>query len=145
MINFYHRAIAPFALIPFDLIALIARIGAGAVFFRSGLLKLNGWENAVFLFENEYTLPDLPFFTPQITAAITMAAELALPVLLFVGLLTRFAALGLLVMTLVIQIFVYPNAFDTHGTWAVAFLFLMKYGAGHVSLDYLLFRDKPAA
>lgn len=145
MTSLYRRAIAPFSAIPFDLIALLARICVGAVFLRSGLLKLKSWENAVFLFENEYTLPDLPFFTPQITAAITTAAELALPVLLFVGFLTRFAALGLLVMTLVIQIFVYPNAFDTHGTWAVAFLFLMKYGAGHISLDHLLFGDKPNA
>ena len=138
MINFYQRAIAPFALIPFDLIALIARIGAGAVFFRSGLLKLNGWENAVFLFENEYTLPDLPFFTPQITAAITMAAELALPVLLFAGLLTRFAALGLLVMTLVIQIFVYPDAWATHLSWAGLLLPLIALGGGKLSLDRAL-------
>jgi putative oxidoreductase len=145
MISLYQRAIAPFAAIPLDLIALIARICVGAVFFRSGLLKLKSFENAVFLFESEYPLPDLPFFTPQITASITMAAELALPVLLFAGFLTRFAALGLLIMTLVIQIFVYPNAFDTHGTWAVGLLFLMKYGAGYVSVDYLLFRDKPVA
>jgi putative oxidoreductase len=145
MISLYQRAIAPFSRIPIDLIALLARICVGAVFFRSGMLKLNGWENAVALFETEYTLPDLPFFTPQITAALTTAAELGLPVLLFAGFLTRFAALGLLIMTLVIQIFVYPNAFDTHGTWAVAFLFLMKYGAGHVSVDYLLFGDKPTA
>jgi putative oxidoreductase len=145
MLNLYQRAVASFALIPFDLIALLARICVGAVFLRSGLLKLNGWENAVFLFENEYTLPDLPVFTPQITAAIVTAAEVTLPMLLFAGLLTRFAALGLLIMTLVIQIFVYPNAFDTHGTWAVAFLFLMKYGAGRFSLDHLVFGDKPAA
>lgn len=145
MIDLYRRAIAPLSRIPFDLIALLARICVGAVFLRSGLLKLNSWENAVFLFENEYTLPEVPIITPQITATIVTAAELALPVLLFAGFLTRFGALGLLIMTLVIQIFVYPKAFDTHGTWAVAFLFLMKYGAGRFSLDHLLFGDKPAA
>jgi hypothetical protein len=53
-----------------------------------------------------------------------------------------FAALALLIMTLTIQIFVYPNAFDTHGTWAVCLPFLMKYGAGHFSLDYLLLGDR---
>lgn len=143
--SLYNRASALFSQIPSDVIALIARICIGAVFMRSGLLKLNGWENAVFLFENEYTLPDLPVITPEITAYLTTAAELALPTLLFLGLLTRFAALGLLIMTLVIQIFVYPNAFDTHGVWAVALLILMKYGAGRFSLDYLLFRDKLAA
>jgi hypothetical protein len=52
--------------------------------------------------------------------------------------LTHFAALGFLIVTLVTQIFVYPNAFDTHGTWVVAFLLLMKYGAGRLSLDYPL-------
>jgi putative oxidoreductase len=59
---------------------------------------------------------------------------------LFAGLFTRFAALGMLIMTLVIQIFVYPNAFDTHGVWAVCLLFLMKYGAGPLSLDHLVAR-----
>jgi putative oxidoreductase len=144
MTSLYNRGASLFTLIPSEVIALIASICIGAGFMRSGLLKLNGWENAVFLFENEYKLPDLPVMTPEITAYLTTAAELALPALLFAGLLTRFAALGLLIMTLVIQIFVYPNAFDTHGVWAIALLFLMKYGAGRFSLDNLLFRDRGA-
>jgi putative oxidoreductase len=93
MTSLYNRGAALFTLIPSEVIALIASICIGAVFMRSGLLKLNGWENAVFLFENEYTLPDLPVMTPEITAYLTTAAELALPALLFAGLLTRFAAL----------------------------------------------------
>ncbi len=133
-----------FMRLPVDLISLLARICVGAVFFRSGLLKLDGWDagKTLMLFEYEY---QLPLISPQIAAYMATAAELVLPVLLFAGFLTRFAAFGLLIMTLVIQIFVYPNAFDTHGAWAVAFLFLMKYGAGYVSLDYLLFQDKPQA
>ncbi len=59
---------------------------------------------------------------------------------LWSGLLTRFAATMLLGMTLVIEIFVYPNAFDTHGVWAVTLMYLMKYGAGRFSLDHLLIR-----
>ena len=144
MKNLYFRIADAFWRIPLDLIILLARICVGTVFLRSGLLKVKGWTagTTLALFESEYPLPVIP---PETAAYLATAAELSLPILLFAGLLTRFAALGLLIMTLVIQIFVYPNAFDTHGTWAVAFLLLMKYGAGRLSLDYLLFGDKPVA
>jgi putative oxidoreductase len=140
MRTLYFRIAGWFERIPADLLALLARICVGTVFLRSGLLKLEGWSSGttLSLFETEYPLPFLP---PNITAYLATGAELFFPFLLFAGLLTRFAAFALLLMTLVIQIFVYPNAFDTHGTWAVAFLFLMRYGAGHVSLDYMLFGD----
>ncbi|WP_280173510.1 DoxX family protein [Hyphomicrobium sp. CS1GBMeth3] len=69
------------------------------------------------------------------------ATELTMPLLLWSGFLTRFAATVLLLMTLVIEIFVFPNAFDTHGVWAVTLLYLMKYGAGRFSLDYALGTD----
>lgn len=128
------RATAIFERIPHDAIALIARIAAGTVFLRSGLLKVEGWAegNTLALFRDEYRLPVIP---PEVAAHLATAAELALPPLLIAGLFTRFAALALLGMTLVIQLFVYPNAFDTHGVWAVCFLYLMKYGAGTVALD----------
>ena len=142
MKSLHFRVTDLFGRIPFDLVALLARICVGTVFLRSGLLKVKGWTagTTLALFESEYPLPVIP---PEVAAHLATAAELSLPILLFAGFLTRFAALGLLIMTLVIQIFVYPNAFDTHGTWAVAFLLLMKYGAGRFSLDYLLFGDKP--
>lgn len=142
MKNLYFRTADLLGRIPYDLIALLARVCVGAVFFRSGLLKVKGWSAGMTLtlFESEYQLPVIP---PEVAAYMATAAELSLPILLFAGFLTRFAALGLLIMTLVIQLFVYPNAFDTHGTWAVAFLLLMKDGAGRFSLDYLLFRDRP--
>jgi putative oxidoreductase len=66
------------------------------------------------------------------------AAELSLPILLFLGLFTRPAALALLGMTLVIEIFVYPDAWSTHLTWAGLLLYLAGRGAGAVSLDRLL-------
>lgn len=130
------RLIGLFERIPVELISLIARIAIGTTFFRSGLLKIDGWRDGttLALFRDEYQLPLLP---PELAAYLGTAAELTLPLLLFAGLFTRFAALGLLVMTLVIEIFVYPNAVDTHGVWAVSLLFLMKFGPGRLSLDHL--------
>lgn len=126
--------------IPHELLAIVARISIGTVFLRAGLLKLDGWADGTTfaLFRDEYRLPLL---SPEVAASLAMAAELSLPLLLFVGLFTRPAALALLGMTLVIQLFVYPNAFDTHGTWAVALLYLAKFGPGAVALDPLLARS----
>ncbi|WP_374651953.1 DoxX family protein [Dongia sp.] len=123
--------------IPNDLIAVLARVGIGTVFLRSGLLKLDGWENGntLALFQYEYQLPLIP---PELAAPLAMAMELSVPIFLFAGLGTRFAALVLLGMTLVIEIFVYPAAFDTHAVWAVALLLLIKNGAGTFSLDRLI-------
>jgi putative oxidoreductase len=123
--------------IPTELITLIARIAIGTVFLRAGLLKLGGWSDGttLALFTDEYRLPLLP---PQLAAYLATTAELSLSPLLFAGLFTRLAALALLLMTLVIEIFIYPNAFDTHGVWAVCLLVLMKYGPGRLSLDHLI-------
>jgi putative oxidoreductase len=124
--------------IPHDLIALIGRIAIGTVFWRSAMTKIDGFSiksSTFYLFENEYNLPFVP---PEIAAYMATATELTMPLLLWSGLLTRFAATVLLCMTLVIEIFVYPNAFDTHGVWAVTLMYLMKYGAGRFSLDHLL-------
>ena len=131
------QLIGVFRRIPEDLITLIARISIGTVFLRSGLLKIERWSDGTtfMLFREEYQLPVIP---PEIAAYMATAAELTLPFLLFAGLFTRFAALGMLLMTLIIEIFVYPNAFDTHGVWAVSLLVLMKFGAGRLSLDHLL-------
>lgn len=135
MLSLYSAFVRAAALVPNDVIALLARIGVGTTFLRSGLLKLDGWADGttLALFVNEYQLPLLP---PQLAATMATAAELTLGPLLILGLATRLSALGLLIMTLVIEIFVYPNAFDTHGVWAVSLLFVMKYGPGRVSLDH---------
>jgi putative oxidoreductase len=134
MSGFQQSMISLMSRIPHDLIALVARISVGTIFLRSGILKVQGWKsgNTLALFKHEYQLPILP---PEIAAYMATAAELALPPLLIAGLFTRYAALALLAMTLVIQIFVYPNAFDTHGVWAASLLYLMKYGAGSFALD----------
>jgi putative oxidoreductase len=133
----FNRLTELFARIPADVFSLLARLGIGVIFLRSGLLKLDGWENGntLALFQYEYQLPLIP---PEIAAPLALAMELSMPMFLFAGLGTRFAALALLGMTAVIEIFVYPAAFDTHAVWAVSLLYLIKYGAGTLSLDHLI-------
>jgi putative oxidoreductase len=129
--------------IPYWLIALLARIPVAAVFWNSGRTKVDGWnifqvnESAIQLFENEF---QLPLLNPVFAAHLTALAEHVFPFLLVVGLATRYAALALLIMTLVIEIFVYPDAWPTHGTWAACFLLLIARGPGRVSLDHLIAR-----
>jgi putative oxidoreductase len=106
------------------------------VFWRSGQTKIDGWHlssSAVDLFRDEYRLP---IIDPTFAAYLSAFAEHFFPALLVVGLATRFSALALLIMTLVIEIFVYPDAWPTHGTWAACFLVLMVQGPGKISLDH---------
>lgn len=127
--------------IPLDLVALGLRVFPALVFWQSGRTKVEGFtikDSTWFLFEHEYALPLIP---PEVAAILATAAEHLLPVLLILGLLTRFSALGLLAMTVVIQIFVYPGAWVTHGLWAAALLALMALGPGRWSLDHLLGLD----
>jgi putative oxidoreductase len=126
------------ACIPYWFVALVARVSIAAVFWRSGQTKLDGWhvsDSAIMLFKDEYKLPLLD---PTLAAYLATFAEHFFPVLLVLGLATRFAALALLIMTLVIEIFVYPDAWPTHGTWAACFLILMTQGPGRISLDHLI-------
>jgi putative oxidoreductase len=87
------------------------------------------------LFQDEYRLPLLP---PEIAAYAAATAEHVFPVLLLLGFATRLSALALLVMTLTIQVFVYPAAYATHGVWAAVLLYLLARGGGRYSLDALL-------
>jgi len=138
--------------IPNTLIAFIARFSIAAVFWNSGQTKVQGFvvnlvsgeftlgwprlsDSALALFQDEYKLPFIP---PEIAAPMAATAEHALPVLILIGLGTRFSALALLGMTLVIQLFVYPGAYATHGTWAAVLLYLMARGPGKLSVDHWL-------
>ena len=126
--------------IPHSLIALVARLSIAAVFWQSGRTKVEGFmlnDTALYLFENEYRLP---LIDPAIAAHLAAIGEHLFPILLVIGLGSRFAALALLGMTLVIQIFVYPDAWPTHGTWAACLLVVIAKGPGTVSLDHLLAR-----
>ena len=122
---------------PLSIIQLAGRIGVGAVFFKAGLLKYRSWEFTVLLFRDEYKVPLLD---PAVAARIATVQELTIPILLFLGLATRLATLPLLGMILVIQIFVYPNAFNDHLVWGSILLLLLTRGPGVFSLDHLIER-----
>jgi putative oxidoreductase len=126
--------------IPQSFISLCARVFPAAVFWASGQTKVDGWhlsDSAVDLFRDEYRLP---LIDPSIAAHAAAFAEHFFPILLVIGLASRFAALALLGMTAVIEIFVYPDAWPTHGVWATCFLVVIARGPGILSLDHLLAR-----
>lgn len=139
---------------PERLIAALGRLGIAGLFWQSGQTKVEGlavdlfqgqltlgWprlsDGAVALFREEYRLPLLD---PAVAATLAALAEHALPVLLLLGLGTRYAAAGLLLMTAVIQFLVYPGAWPTHAVWAAVLLSLMAWGPGRWSLDHWLAR-----
>lgn len=120
---------------PLSIIQLAGRIGVGVTFFKAGLLKYQSWEFTVKLFQDEYRVPLLD---PAVAARIAMLQELTIPILLFLGLATRIATLPLLGMILVIQMFVYPNAYNEHLVWGSILVLLLTRGPGVFSLDYLI-------
>jgi putative oxidoreductase len=126
-------------LVPDWMVGLIARTGIGAVFFLSGRTKVEGVldvsDTAFFLFAEEYRLPLIP---SDIAAYLATYAEHLFPILLVLGLFTRFSALALLIMTVVIQVLVYPGAWATHLVWGGLLIYLIRNGAGTFSLDRLL-------
>jgi len=126
-------------LVPDWLVGLTARTGIAAVFFLSGRTKVEGVlevsDSALFLFAEEYRLPLIP---SDIAAHLATYAEHLFPILLVLGLFTRFSALALLGMTAVIQVLVYPGAWATHLVWAGLLMYLIRNGAGALSLDRLL-------
>jgi putative oxidoreductase len=122
---------------PLSVIQLAMRIAVGAVFFNSGRIKFNSWEFAVKLFEDEYKVP---LIDPLWAARLATFSELTFPVLLVVGLATRLATLPLLGMIVVIQTFVYPQAWPEHLLWASILVFILTRGPGALSLDHLIER-----
>lgn len=126
-------------LITHDWLALATRVGIAAIFFYSGRTKVKGFlslnDSAYELFRTEYKLPLVP---PELAAHLAAYAEHLFPLLLALGLATRLSALALLVMTAVIQIFVYPDAWPTHLSWAAMTLYLVGRGPGRFSLDHLM-------
>jgi putative oxidoreductase len=154
LIRWIRTANALCARMPHSLTAFVARFSIAAVFWKSGQTKIEGlaidivdgrfsfgWprlaDSAVDLFRDEYKVPLIP---AELAAPLAAMAEHLLPMLLLIGLATRFSALGLLVMTAVIQIFVYPDAYPTHGVWAAVLLYLVATGPGAVSVDRWLAR-----
>jgi len=144
-----------FDAVPYSLVALFVRIVAAHPFFVSGQTKVDGPQIGATILGQDvsYTLPTsikdstfalfsqeykVPLLSPEIAAYLTTAMETVLPILLVLGLLTRLSALGLLAMTLVIQIFVFPDAWWTvHAYWAALLLVLIARGPGALALDQL--------
>ncbi len=121
--------------VPYTILAIPLRLAVATVFWNSAMTKLANWNTAVELFAEEYKVPLLP---PELAAYMAASMELTTPVLLVLGLLTRPAALILLGMTTVIEIFVYPQAWPTHIQWAAMLLVLLCRGPGKLSLDHLV-------
>lgn len=151
--------IARFARIPDSLIAFVGRFSIAAVFWKSGQTKIEGLaidlfdgrfelgipklaDSTLMLFQYEYQIPLLPTLLAAVMATV---AEHVFPILILVGLATRFSALALLIMTLVIQVFVYPSAYPTHGVWAAVLLYLIVKGPGLLSIDHWIARRYRAA
>lgn len=129
------------ALVPDAFLLLVARLGIAGVFFMSGRTKVDGiihiTDGTYELFRTEYALPLIP---PAIAAVAATWSEHVFSILLVLGLFTRFSALVLFMMTLTIEIFVYPDAWPTHLSWAAILLPLMVRGGGGWSIDALIRR-----
>lgn len=155
-VQLYQRWLAPVVTqmqnLPYSGLALLARFSIAGVFWQSGQTKVQGFvvnfvngdfqlgwphlaDGVVDLFETEYMLPFLP---PELGATLAAFGEHAFPLLVLLGLATRFSALALLGMTAVIQLLVYPGAYPTHGVWASVLLLLISQGPGKISLDHWL-------
>ncbi len=140
--------------IPHSLIAFIGRFSIAAVFWKSGQTKVEGLaidlvsgtfelgvprlaDSTLPLFTSEY---HVPLVSPELAAHLAAFSEHLFPVLILLGFATRFSALALFGMTLTIQLFVYPDAYPTHGTWAAVLLYLVARGPGVFSIDQLIAR-----
>ena len=130
-----------------SLVQLVLRFGLAVPFWKSGILKWDGFlrlsDTAVTLFTDEFMLHlpggPYPFPAPTAMAFLSGCAEVTFPVLLVLGLATRFAALGLLFMTLIVELTV-PEGWPVHITWAAMALAIIAGGSGRVSLDYVIRR-----
>ena len=117
---------------------LTIRIYLSGIFFSSGLGRLdsylNGnWSDQLFLFQYEHPVP---YLSPSIAASITTLAELILPILLLSGFLGRVGAVGILIMSIVIEL-TYMHS-DQHVLWISMSLLIVITGAGKISLDHLI-------
>ncbi|PJG55552.1 hypothetical protein CVM73_08255 [Bradyrhizobium forestalis] len=135
-----------------SLVQLVLRLALAVPFWRSGMLKWGGFlqlnDTAVTLFSDEFMLhlPGGPYHfpAPTVMAFLSGSGEIMFPILLVLGLGTRFAALGLLFMTVIVELTV-PDGWPIHLTWAAMALALMAYGPGLISLDHLICRARSHA
>jgi len=127
--------------------ALIARLYVSWQFLKSGYLKITTWDSTLYLFENEY---HTPLLSPHVAAVAGTFGELFFPTLLVVGLGSRLSALGLFAVNAMAvvsysQVLLAEGseaALGQHVLWGTLLLFLMIYGPGKLSLDYVLHRSR---
>jgi len=146
MKNLYEAFGSFCATIISPLASVWARIYIGLIFWRSGVAKFDDLESTVENFDpsedGDFILSFLPeSFPPEIPAYLATAGELVLPILLFVGLFTRIGALGLLIMTIVIQFFVPGFENHEHYLWMIILTMLLANGGGKLSLDNWLLKE----
>jgi putative oxidoreductase len=130
-----------------SIVQLVMRLALAVPFWRSGVLKWNGFlklsDTAVALFTDEFMLhlPGGPYHfpAPAVTAFLSGSGEVLFPIFLMLGFATRFAALGLLFMTAIVELTV-PDGWPIHLTWAAMALGIMAWGPGQISLDHWLRR-----
>lgn len=143
--SLYERLASPLNLVPSNLLLLVARVGIASVFFLSGRTKVDGLltikDSTYALFETEYA--GVPLLDPYTAAHLATYQEHLFPILLVLGLFSRLGALGVLGMTAVIEIFVYPDAWPTHLVWAGLLLPVIARGPGAWSLDNLFGIERP--
>ena len=135
MMNLVAKTIALLERFPLSILQFLFRFTIAAVFWNSGQTKLASWLTTVALFRDEYQVPILP---PELAASLAATVELTCPVLLVLGLATRLATLPMLGMTFVIEMFVYPENWLEHLTWATTLLFILTRGPGPLSLDHFM-------
>ena len=129
--------------IPYSAVALISRFALASVFWRSAQTKVNGFsvrEETFYLFQEEYKVPLLP---PDLAAYFATIGEHAFSVLLLIGLASRLSALGLFGVTVVIQLFVFPDGWPEHILWISLQLLIISRGPGTISLDHLIWTRAP--
>lgn len=139
LVSLVEWAVGLLSKFPHIILASLARFVVGLQFYKSGILKFDGWFNisdtTIYLFTEEFSGVPIP---PVLGAHMAGYAEVTFGVFLLVGFASRFSALALLGLTAVIEIFVYPEAYILHGLWAVALLYVIKYGPCMISVDHFV-------
>jgi len=140
LLNFYGQAVKALQQYIEPLILLTARLWVANIFWTSGYLKFTTWDSTLYLFEEEYQVPLIPW---ELAAYLATAAELILPIFLVLGFLTRPVAVGLFMVNMV-AVISYPvlwkGGFYDHQLWGALILMNIMWGAGKISVDHLLTR-----
>ena len=128
-----------------DFFLIVIRFYVGYQFWKAGLIKLGAWDSTVFLFEYEYRVPLL---SPYLAALLGTVGELLFPLMLFLGVASRLAAVGLSMVNVVAVIAYahvifsagFENSVNDHWIWGAMLLAVMAFGPGKLSLDHVISR-----